>query len=195
MKASYDNFNIEGTPQEIAAFFAAISNNNSNIINKSTRTVTSNPGRFVTTVTGSGQNVTTTTSNGLSRVNHNTTVYPVSRDAQFDLDEESQRFLSALYYYEPNRLSSTGRGALLAKILLTKRAYAVRDLKRLANSKNQTVRKTILRMQAAGCSFSISSTRLSDKVIVQMTSMGTIEQASATYQATLPNGNVPNQES
>jgi len=213
MKATYNNSQIEGTPEEIAAFFAAISTKKQDTIEETNRLIKKSadkqypptkrdPNYYdkikpVQTYTDTKSTVNFTNQRNLIQAAINTQpqsetffTYPVNPTTQFEIDSESELFLNNLFYYEPSRDSSTGRGAYVAKVLLTKRAYTVKDLKRISLAKTQSVRKTIERMTRAGCTFDISAPRMGDKVIVKLTSMGTVEQAIAVYHAT-GNNNTP----
>jgi hypothetical protein len=214
MKATYNNSQIEGTPEEIAAFFAAISTKKQDTIDETNRLIKKSqidkqyptkrepnyydkPNKPVQTYTDTKSTVNFTNQRNLIQAAINTQpqpetffTYPVNPTTQFEIDSESELFLNNLFYYEPSRDSSTGRGAYVAKVLLTKRAYTVKDLKRISLAKTQSVRKTIERMTRAGCTFDISAPRMGDKVIVKLTSMGTIDQAIAVYHAT-GNNNTP----
>lgn len=213
MKATYNNSQIEGTPEEIAAFFAAISTKKQDTIEETNRLIKKavdkqyptkrdpnyydKPNKPVQTYTDTKSTVNFTNQRNLIQAAINTQpqpetffTYPVNPTTQFEIDSESELFLNNLFYYEPSRDSSTGRGAYVAKVLLTKRAYTVKDLKRISLAKTQSVRKTIERMTRAGCTFDISAPRMGDKVIVKLTSMGTVEQAIAVYHAT-GNNNTP----
>ena len=214
MKATYNNSQIEGTPEEIAAFFAAISTKKQDTIDETNRLIKKSqidkqyptkrdpnyydkPNKPVQTYTDTKSAVNFTNQLSLIQAAINTQpqpetffTYPVNPTTQFEIDSESELFLNNLFYYEPSRDSSTGRGAYVAKVLLTKRAYTVKDLKRISLAKTQSVRKTIERMTRAGCTFDISAPRMGDKVIVKLTSMGTVEQAIAVYHAT-GNNNTP----
>ena len=212
MKATYNNSQIEGTPEEIAAFFAAISTKKQDTIEETNRLIKKSvdkqyptkrdPNYYdkikpVQTYTDTKSTVNFTNQRNLIQAAINTPpqpetffTYPVNPTTQFEIDSESELFLNNLFYYEPSRDSSTGRGAYVAKVLLTKRAYTVKDLKRISLAKTQSVRKTIERMTRAGCTFDISAPRMGDKVIVKLTSMGTVEQAIAVYHAT-GNNNTP----
>jgi len=213
MKATYNNSQIEGTPEEIAAFFAAISTKKQDTIEETNRLIKKSvdkqyptkrdpnyydkPNKPVQTYTDTKSTVNFTNQRNLIQAAINTQpqpetffTYPVNPTTQFEIDSESELFLNNLFYYEPSRDSSTGRGAYVAKVLLTKRAYTVKDLKRISLAKTQSVRKTIERMTRAGCTFDISAPRMGDKVIVKLTSMGTVEQAIAVYHAT-GNNNTP----
>ena len=214
MKATYNNSQIEGTPEEIAAFFAAISTKKQDTIDETNRLIKKTqidkqyptkrdpnyydkPNKPVQTYTDTKSTVNFTNQRNLIQAAINTQAqpetfftYPVNPTTQFEIDSESELFLNNLFYYEPSRDSSTGRGAYVAKVLLTKRAYTVKDLKRISLAKTQSVRKTIERMTRAGCTFDISAPRMGDKVIVKLTSMGTVEQAIAVYHAT-GNNNTP----
>ena len=213
MKATYNNSQIEGTPEEIAAFFAAISTKKQDTIEETNRLIKKpvdkqypptkrDPNYYdkikpAQTYTDTKSTVNFTNQRNLIQAAINTQpqpetffTYPVNPTTQFEIDSESELFLNNLFYYEPSRDSSTGRGAYVAKVLLTKRAYTVKDLKRISLAKTQSVRKTIERMTRAGCTFDISAPRMGDKVIVKLTSMGTVEQAIAVYHAT-GNNNTP----
>lgn len=214
MKATYNNSQIEGTPEEIAAFFAAISTKKQDTIEETNRLIKKSqvdktypptkrdPNYYdkikpSQTYTDTKSTVNFTNQRNLIQAAINTQpqaetffTYPVNPTTQFEIDSESELFLNNLFYYEPSRDSSTGRGAYVAKVLLTKRAYTVKDLKRISLAKTQSVRKTIERMTRAGCTFDISAPRMGDKVIVKLTSMGTVEQAIAVYHAT-GNNNTP----
>ena len=213
MKATYNNSQIEGTPEEIAAFFAAISTKKQDTIEETNRLIKKtvdkeypptkrDPNYYdkikpVQTYTDTKSTVNFTNQRNLIQAAINTQVtpetfftYPVNPTTEFQIDPTAELFLNNLFYYEPSRTSSTGRGAYVAKILLTNRAYTVKDLKRISLAKTQSVRKTIERMTRAGCTFDISAPRMGDKVIVKMTSMGTIDQAIAVYHAT-GNNNTP----
>ena len=217
MKAMYNNSQIEGTPEEIAAFFNAISTKKEDTIEQTTRLIKkiieketyipkrdpnyydkpNKPSKPIQTYTDTKSSVNFTNQRNLIQAAINTQVkadtfftYPVNPATQFEIDPTAELFLNNLFYYEPSRDSSTGRGAYVAKVLLTNRAYTVKDLKRISLAKTQSVRKTIERMTRAGCTFDISAPRMGDKVIVKMTSMGTIDQAIAVYHAT-GNNNTP----
>jgi hypothetical protein len=214
MKATYNNSQIEGTPEEIAAFFAAISTKKQDTIEETNRLIKKtqidktypptkrDPNYYdkikpAQTYTDTKSSVNFTNQRNLIQAAINTQpqpetffTYPVNPTTEFEIDPAAELFLNNLFYYEPSRTSSTGRGAYVAKILLTNRAYTVKDLKRISLAKTQSVRKTIERMTRAGCTFDISAPRMGDKVIVKMTSMGTIEQAIAVYHAT-GNNNTP----
>ena len=222
MKATYNNSQIEGTPEEIAAFFAAISTKKEDTIDETTRLIKKTIDKHLypkkdtetpyptkrdpnyydkikpsQTYTDTKSSVNFTNQRNLIQAAINTQVtpetfftYPVNPTTEFQIDPTAELFLNNLFYYEPSRSSSTGRGAYVAKILLTNRAYTVKDLKRISLAKTQSVRKTIERMTRAGCTFDISAPRMGDKVIVKMTSMGTIDQAIAVYHAT-GNNNTP----
>jgi hypothetical protein len=213
MKATYNNSQIEGTPEEIAAFFAAISTKKQDTIEETNRLIKKSqidktyptkrdPNYYdkikpVQTYTDTKSSVNFTNQRNLIQAAINTPpqpetffTYPVNPTTEFEIDPAAELFLNNLFYYEPSRSSSTGRGAYVAKILLTNRAYTVKDLKRISLAKTQSVRKTIERMTRAGCTFDISAPRMGDKVIVKMTSMGTIDQAIAVYHAT-GNNNTP----
>jgi hypothetical protein len=234
MKATYNNSHIEGTPEEIAAFFAAVSTKKQDTIEETNRLIKKtsnekpyiksidemtpeelvkmkkalfgnkksipnydNSAKGIQTYTDTKSTVNFTNQRNLIQAAINTQpqpetffTYPVNPTTQFEIDSESELFLNNLFYYEPSRDSSTGRGAYVAKTLLTKRAYTVKDLKRISLAKTQSVRKTIERMTRAGCTFDISAPRMGDKVIVKLTSMGTVEQAIAVYHAT-GNNNTP----
>ena len=234
MKAMYNNSQIEGTPQEIAAFFDAISTKKQDTIEQTNRLIKKTstekpyiksvdemtaeelvkiqkalfgnkkpisnqdkPSKPIQTYTDTKSSVNFTNQRNLIQAAINTQTkpdtfftYPVNPATQFEIDPTAELFLNNLFYYEPSRDSSTGRGAYVAKVLLTNRAYTVKDLKRISLAKTQSVRKTIERMTRAGCTFDISAPRMGDKVIVKMTSMGTIDQAIAVYHAT-GNNNTP----
>ena len=214
MKATYNNSQIEGTPEEIAAFFAAISTKKQDTIEETNRLIKKtqidktypptkrDPNYYdkikpAQTYTDTKSSVNFTNQRNLIQAAINTQAqpetfftYPVNPTTEFEIDPAAELFLNNLFYYEPSRTSSTGRGAYVAKILLTNRAYTVKDLKRISLAKTQSVRKTIERMTRAGCTFDISAPRMGDKVIVKLTSMGTIDQAIAVYHAT-GNNNTP----
>ena len=212
MKATYNNSQIEGTPEEIAAIFAAISTKKQDTIEETNRLIKKavdkqyptkrDPNYYdkikpVQTYTDTKSSVNFTNQRNLIQAAINTPpqpetffTYPVNPTTEFQIDPTAELFLNNLFYYEPSRSSSTGRGAYVAKILLTNRAYTVKDLKKISLAKTQSVRKTIERMTRAGCTFDISAPRMGDKVIVKLTSMGTIDQAIAVYHAT-GNNNTP----
>lgn len=234
MKATYNNSNIEGTPEEIAAFFAAISTKKQDTIEETNRLIkkTSNEKPYIKSIdemsseelakmkkalfgnkksipnydnSAKGMQTYTDTKSTVNFTNQRNLIqaaintqpqpetfftYPVNPTTEFQIDPTAELFLNNLFYYEPSRSSSTGRGAYVAKILLTNRAYTVKDLKKISLAKTQSVRKTIERMTRAGCTFDISAPRMGDKVIVKLTSMGTIDQAIAVYHAT-GNNNTP----
>lgn len=213
MKATYNNSNIEGTPEEIAAFFNAVATTKQDTLEQTNRLIKKTiekatypkrdpnfydkPNKPVQTYTDTKSSVNFTNQRNLIQAAINTQTkadtfftYPVNPATQFEIDPTAELFLNNLFYYEPSRDSSTGRGAYVAKVLLTNRAYTVKDLKRISLAKTQSVRKTIERMTRAGCTFDISAPRMGDKVIVKMTSMGTIDQAIAVYHAT-GNNNTP----
>jgi DNA-binding MarR family transcriptional regulator len=187
MKAKYNNIDIEGTPEEIAIFVSSIE---SSIPLKET-TVSKN------TIKSSDPKKTVSAainfSKKASKSSIVTTTYPVIKEEdELSLSKETLDFLNSLYYYEPSKDSATGRGALTAKLILTGKPFSVGDLIKRTRSQQSTIRKTINRLRSAGCVVYVSTYRMSNKTIVQLQSMGTIEQAKSVYQGTFsPSGNVP----
>lgn len=183
MKASYNNFTVEGTPQEIAIFFSAIEQGNTPIKNTSKNTP----------IIQSQVLDNTRVSNALNKTTNKVISATYPANDPITLTQEASDFLKALYYYEPNKQSATGRGALTAKLILTGKPFTVTDLIKQTGSKNPTIRKTVIRLRAAGCNVYVSSNRISSKTVIQMTSIGTPEQAKAVYQSTLPSGSIPSE--
>ncbi len=191
MKASYNNFTVEGTPQEIAMFFSAIEQGNTSPKNTSEpRKITAQPKQAVLTTDPKSSVSAALNFNKKTSSKVVVATYP-NQDNSITLTQEADNFLKALYYYEPTRDSATGRGALVAKLILSGKPFSTSDLMKQTKSQLPTIRKTILRLRAAGCTVYVSTPRISSKkTIVQMTSMGTIEQAKQVYQSTTPSGGV-----
>ena len=185
MKASYNNFTVEGTPQEIAMFFSAIEQGNtSSKTSTPSRKIVASPIVPATNSVSAALNFNKKTSSKVISA-----TYP--QETTITLTQQANDFLKALYYYEPSNTSATGRGALVAKLILSGKPFSTSDLMKQTKSQLPTIRKTILRLRAAGCTIYVSTPRInSKKTIVQMNSMGTIEQAKQVYQSTTPSGGV-----
>lgn len=181
MKAKYNNIDIEGTPEEIALFVSSIE---SSIPSKES-VKSSEPKKVVSAAINFSKKA--------SKSPIVTTTYPVIKEEdELSLSKETLDFLNSLYYYEPSRDSATGRGALTAKLILSGKPFSVGDLIKRTRGQQPTIRKTINRLRSAGCIVYVSTSRMTNKTIVQLQSMGTIEQAKSVYQATFsPSGNVP----
>jgi len=186
MKASYNNFTVEGTPQEIAMFFSAIEQGNTPTTNNTTNNTLK---KSSTTPSSSLDNVRV--SKALNKTTNKVISATYPANDPINLTQEANAFLKSLYFYEPTRQSATGRGALTAKFILSGKPFSAGDLLKLTGAQLPTIRKTIIRLRAAGCNIYVSKNRITAKTIIQMTSIGTLEQAKIVYKSTLPSGVVP----
>lgn len=191
MKTVWNNIEIEGSPQEIAAFLAIVqTDRTTTVIPASKQDQLQTVKRALNNIPKAKTASKVVATYGLKSNKNKAVTKPVKIDSNIELSPEAQQFLSALYFFEPSKKSATGRGALTAKMILSGRPITVINLIKNTGTVLPTVRKTVNRLRAAGCEIYLSTSKITSDTIIQLNKLGELKKAEAVFEAIPSSGSL-----
>lgn len=85
------------------------------------------------------------------------------------LKPADRKLLADIFYYTPNKLTSKGKAAYVAAILMDRQIHSVPELKRLANAPTSTITFVVRRLREAGWLVETTSQLMTKSTLVQLT--------------------------
>jgi hypothetical protein len=90
-----------------------------------------------------------------------------------ELDQQTINYISSMFTYPMSNKTSVGKPAYVAALMLDMKPHTVRELMKRGNCTQAPIHTVIKRLRATGAGIHVSSNRLYEDTIVQVTSVPT----------------------
>lgn len=107
----------------------------------------------------------------VKNASNTTNIKKFDKPVTSELDKETIDYIASMFTYPMSNKTAVGKPAYVAALMLDMKPHTVRELMKRGNCTNAPIHTVIKRLRQTGASVHVSSNRLYENTIVQVTSI------------------------